>query len=343
MIRNKIIIDPLVNVYYASFYIHSLYEKFGKRNVVFKSSPFKELKDRDQNFNFIISMNDNENKYSIHFDDPYDIKENLYKWCDVYGSVNANFDKTPLDHQAKLISLPPSFGIRVWSFPQTLFFCISNLLKVNTRVDVRKFIGKYRRQFELRLPLRSYESFNGSINSFVEKNYIFHLSTLWQSDEWNKNDEGVNRVRANFIRVCKSIGSINFEGGLSFKHDSSITQFNDVLYNGTMSMRDYIEKTKQSLLVFNTPSFWSCHGWKLGEFLALGKAIISTPLSNDLPEPLEHGKNIHFIVNDSEEEIRKAVLYIINNAEYRMHLERGAQDYWNKYGTPLKSLELLGL
>jgi len=342
MIRNKIIIDPHVNVYYASFYIHSLYEKFGKRNVVFKSSPFKELKDRAQNFNFIISVDGNETKYSIHFDDPYDIKENLYEWCDVYGNVNANFDKTPLDYQAKLISLTPSFGIRVWSFPQTLFFCISNLLKVNTRVDVRKFIGKYRRQFELRLPLRFYEPFNESINSFVEKNYIFHLSTLWQSDEWNKNDEGVNRIRANFIRACKSIDNICFEGGLSFKKDSSVLLFQDVLFKSAMSMGEYIEKTKQSILVFNTPAFWDCHGWKLGEYLALGKAIISTPLSNDLPVPLIHGENIHYVDND-ETEIKKAVLLIVNDVEYRQKLENGARAYWEKYGTPLKSLELLGL
>ena len=30
-------------------------------------------------------------------------------------------------------------------------------------------------------------------------NYIFHLSTLWQSDEWNRNNEGVNLRRAYFI------------------------------------------------------------------------------------------------------------------------------------------------
>lgn len=338
--KSKVIIDPLVNVYYAGFYLQGLFDKFEKQNIIFQSTPFESIENRSENFNFIVTSNGRNIKYSIHVDDPYDIKENHYNWCDVYGNVNANFDKTPHEYHAKLVSLTPSFGIRVWNFPQTLYYCFTNLLKVNSKVNVRKFIGKYRRQFELRLPLEYYQLSNKPKEI---ENYIFHLSTLWQSDEWSKNDEGVNRVRANFIRVCKSIGSINFEGGLSFKNDSSIIQFNDVLYNGTMSMRDYIEKTKQSLLVFNTPSFWSCHGWKLGEFLALGKAIISTPLSNDLPVPLEHGVNIHFIENDSEEEIKKAVFHIINNTEYRIHLERGAKEYWNKYGTPIKSLELLGL
>jgi hypothetical protein len=30
----------------------------------------------------------------------------------------------------------------------------------------------------------------------------------------------------------------------------------------------------------------------------MGKAIISTELSNDLPVPLEHGVNIHFVENN---------------------------------------------
>lgn len=340
MMNNKVIIDPLVNVYYAGFYIKGLLDKFGKKNVIFKSVPFENIKNRGDNFNFIISCNGTDKKYSIHIDDPYDIKIDAYDWCDVYGNVNANFEKTPIEYHAKLISLVPSFGIRVWNFPQTLYYCFTNLGKINSKVNIRKFIGKYRRQFELRLPLDSYQAYK---QQEVNINYIFHLSTLWHSDEWSKNDEGVNRTRANFIRVCKSIGNVNFEGGLSFKKGSSFTLFNDVIYKGTMSLSEYLLKTKQSLFVFNTAAFWSCHGWKLGEFLALGKAIISTPLSNDLPEPLVHGENIHFIANDSEEEIRKAVVYIINNAEYRMHLESGAQDYWNNYGTPLKSLELLGL
>jgi glycosyltransferase involved in cell wall biosynthesis len=88
--------------------------------------------------------------------------------------------------------------------------------------------------------------------------------------------------------------------------------------------------------------FWDCHGWKLGEYLALGKAIISTPISNDLPLSLVHGENIHIVENNFEE-IRKAIILIIKDDEYRHKLEKGAHLYWEKYGTPSKSLELLGL
>ena len=88
---------------------------------------------------------------------------------------------------------------------------------------------------------------------------------------------------------------------------------------------EYIKKTKLSTIVFNTPSVHNCHGWKLGEYLAMGKAIISTPLSNNLPEDLVHGKNIHFVSNMSE--LKIAINFLLDNSSYRMILEQGAKEY----------------
>ena len=337
----KILIDPIANVCYSGFYIKGLYDKFGIDNVKFNSKPFENLKDRGDNFNFIIIKENISTKYSIHYDDPFKIKPSHYEWCDVYGCVNANFEKTPVEFHSKLVSLPPSFGIQLWNLFQTMFYLINNLQKIWRITDVRKFSGKYKRQCLLRLPYKEYLA-QGKLTN-VSQPYIFHLSTLWYSDEWNKNDEGVNKVRANFIRACKSIDSVCFEGGLSVSKRSIVnSDFKPLVFEGTISIKEYVNRIKQSVLVFNTPAFWDCHGWKLGEYLAMGKAIISTPLSNDLPHPLIHGENIHFVTND-ELEIQKAILLIINDEAYRIKLENGARLYWEKYGAPIKSLELLGV
>jgi hypothetical protein len=63
--------------------------------------------------------------------------------------------------------------------------------------------------------------------------------------------------------------------------------------------------------VIKTHSVQNCHGWNLGEYLALGKAIVSTPLSSNLPEKLVHGKNIHFISNISE--LKVAIIFLLDN------------------------------
>lgn len=173
--------------------------------------------------------------------------------------------------------------------------------------------------------------------------YIFFCSTLWYNDEWNRNDATVNARRASFIRACKEIDGICFEGGfVALGKRSSTDLFSDCLSSTSYPYQTWLQKTKESALVFNTPAFWDCHGWKLGEYLALGKAIISTPLSNDLPAPLTHGVNIHFVENDKES-MKEAIRFIMAHPEYKEKLEQGAKGYWDKYGTPVKSLDLLGI
>jgi hypothetical protein len=340
MKRVSVIIDPITNVYYSAFYIKALQDRFGKRNVLFKSTPFHDLSQRVDNFNFVIVNNGFETKYSIHFDDPYTIKEELYDWCDVYGNVNTNLALTPEKFHAKLISLVPSFGIRLWDLPQTMLYALLNGVKVVGDTNIQKFFGKYKRHYQLRLPYDCYETRE---DSFCSKKYVFHLSTLWYSNAENKNDENVNLVRANFIRACKSIDSIDFEGGFSKTSTSTLNDlFSPLIYSDFIPFSVYLEKIKASILVFNTPAFWNCHGWKLGEFLCLGKAIISTALYNDLPAPLIHGVHIHY-VNDDQESMREAILLIVNNYHYRTTLEIGARKYWEEYGTPDKSLMLLGV
>lgn len=352
----KIVIDPRSNYSYGSFYIFGLEELVGKRNLSYDIRPFMELGDVGKDMRFVVYDGGIQMKYFIHTDDPYQLNEENYRWCDVYGCVNANFAHYPHDLYPKLISLVPSFAIRKDS---SLLRCIIDALFLflsicNYVLDRREW-NKYIQQFECnrwknikhfflrrikawtnRLPLSAYEN---SIES--KDDYIFFLSTLWYSDTWNKNDEGVNLRRAYFIRVCKKILGNRFEGGL-LGDSSSNELFADVLCYNRESFSSWLEKTKQSALVFNTPAFWDCHGWKLGEYLALGKCIVSTPLSNDLPCPLEHGVNIHFVEN-TEESMREAIEYILSHPEYRYKLEQGAKAYWNKYGAPQASLKLLGI
>ena len=337
----KVIVDNADDILYKSFYVYGLRELFGQKSVVFSSRPFAELTKRARNtksMRFLLQGPEAIQRYAISCNDSYEIDEELYNWCDVYGSVNANFSKTSEKYHEKLVSLCPSFGVRCWNTPQTIFHALWDW--PSSESSMKKFFGKHKRllsrQAYLDYLAKDYER-------GVDDNYVFFLSTLWYSDEWNKNDEGVNARRADFIRVCKQLDDVVFEGGLvsQGKNRSSEALFADCL-SPSVSMQEWMEKTKRSALVFNTPAFWDCHGWKLGEYLAMGKCIVSTPLSNDLPEALEHGKNIHYVEND-QDAMREAVRYIIKNPEYRMKLEQGARAYWEKFGSPIASLRLLGI
>ena len=351
----KVIIDPRSNYSYGSFYVYGLEQLVGKKNIIFDLKPFVALEDVWNDIRFIVSKCDVQTKIFIHANDSYRIKAEDYKWCDVYGCVNTNYRHYAQNLYPKLISLVPSFGIRKDTLIRTAIDALFNFFdtklyvlnkkewnKVHKREEcnklqnIKRYFARRYKAWKHRLPYSLYQN-----TSEVQNNYIFFLSTYWYNDEWNRSDEGVNLRRANFIRACKSIPSINFEGGLLGEACSS-TKFNDVLVTQRESFFSWMEKTKRSILVFNTPAFWDCHGWKLGEYLAMGKCIISTELSNDLPYPLEHGVNIHFVEN-TEESMREAIEYILVHPEYRHKLEHGAKEYWNKYGTPEASLKLLGI
>lgn len=353
----KIIIDSRSNYSYGSFYIDGLRQLAGKHNVSYQLSPFKGLDDLENDMRFVCVTDDKQVKCFLHLNDSYKLREMNYEWCDIYGCVNANFNQYPMDKYPKLVSLVPSFGVKIENSIVSVIFNslvrLSSILPIvlnrtewnkytqrmerNRMRNIKHYLGRRYKVWKNRLPLSAY------VNDIPsEDNFIFFLSTLWYSDKWNKNDEGVNLRRAHFIRACKSIENCQFEGGLLGDASSSNDLFADVYTSQRVAFPDWIEKTKRSALVFNTPAFWDCHGWKLGEYLALGKCIVSTKLSNDLPYPLEHGKNIHF-VEDSEESMREAIEYILTHPDYRHRLEQGAKDYWEKYGTLEASLKLLGI
>ena len=337
----QVIINPRGNILYKSFYIKGLIDCFGEKNITYSDEPFLNISAKSRNgwdILFVVKDEHKSCKYYISCNDSYGINDEIYNWCDVYGSVNANYALIDTKYHSKLISLCPSFGIRCWSILNTIFHSITDYRKEVG--SIKKHLGKYRRLLTTRRNLLDYAPLNTEYNN---KPYVFFCSTMWYNDELNKNDEGVNKTRANFIRACKGINNLVFEGGLvpQSNNRSSIDKFADILYD-SVNIDTWLEKTKRSFVVFNTPAFWNCHGWKLGEYLALGKCIISTKLSNDLPYPLEHGKNIHFVEN-TELAIKEAIEYIIANPEYKYKLEEGAREYWNKYGTPLASMKLLGI
>lgn len=334
-------VNPLNHIAYSSFYIYALREVLGPKAVRFDSKPFQGLSARSQQSRgllFTLKQGDlPEKKFFICGNDSYQIEEEIYEWCDVYASVNANFKKTP--GREKLVSLVPSFGVRIWNTGGTVLAALSNAMcyfRYAQEHKVKTFLGNYKRL--LNRPFYTDMTPEPSLSD-----YVFFCSTLWYNDEYNQNDRQVNARRANFIRACKGLEDVRFEGGFVAQQGRSSTDlFRDCLSETSYPYSEWLRKTKQSALVFNTPAFWDCHGWKLGEYLALGKAIISTPLSNDLPAPLTHGVNIHYVEDDMDS-MKEAIKYIIKNPEYKRQLERGAREYWDAYGTPEKSLELIGI
>jgi glycosyltransferase involved in cell wall biosynthesis len=155
----------------------------------------------------------------------------------------------------------------------------------------------------------------------------------------NSFDISANSYRKAFVLSCKEL-DINFEGGFFYIPDKDISQREKIekeyaeclATTKRISFKKYLEKTKKSMFVFNTPSVWGCHGWKLAEYLCMGKAIISTPLNNVMPDSFQHG--IHYHLVENEKEISNAIEILLKDKEYRQSLEYNARKYFEEYLSP---------
>ncbi|MCK8494897.1 hypothetical protein M0L20_23710 [Spirosoma sp. RP8] len=326
----RVYIDPRANIEYSAFYIKGLYDLFGRTNVRFNQHYFSELPD-DSNLNFVVQQDNIIIRYTIDYNDVSAISQVAYCWCDCYGKINLRAGLFE-DDQQKIVNIPPSFGIRIWALIPTLWLCFVNMLR--TGLYSKRFVSGYAKQIR-HLPITEYSP------GEVKPDYAFSFNTLWNSDEWIRNDETVNQKRYNFYKVVTQQSGLNNEVGFIYSTKRNLNPlFQSFVTDKWLPKTEYLAKTKQSVLVFNTPAWDLCHGWKLAEYLALGKAIITTPLVNELPFELINGKHVHFVLG-SEGEIRQAVEHVLSDTTYRESLEQGARQYYLDYVQPRAVLQRL--
>ena len=323
--EKKIVISPQFDPFYCGYYYEGLRSIYCEKSIYFSLNEIPlELR------NECIALVNLHRNTRIYIDarDSSEIDECAFQWCDKYAKVNLSEENILLRGKDKFLAIGPNFGIRIWHLIKAVKISILNYMKTSQNLTRTywDYFGNYYRQYKYRLPLQAYSC------QPSDSTFIFYASSLW------KNELETNHYRANFIRACKSMNNINFMGGFAQRRLKDVEGFEDITFGNRFSLSDYINQTKRSAVVFSTPAVFGCHGWKLGEFLALGKAIISTPLTRLLPSPLEHGEHIHF-VNGLYEEISDAVDKIINDNNYRRKLECNARKYFNDYLAPNKVIE----
>ncbi|NJY63602.1 glycosyltransferase [Salinimicrobium sp. CDJ15-81-2] len=315
----KVIIYASTDVFYYSFYIKGLSDVFGKKSVKFSVKDFPAFPDRT--FAVVIKDGQEEKKIIIDAFDSPRLSKIAMEWCDVYGKVNYHKQRVSGCNQKKVIPIGPGFGIKIWNIFETVSKAFSNYQLARKQLnDKRNFFANYWRQFR-RLPLYEYCKTHK-----VKKNYVFFISSIWQKEK------ETNMYRSQFIEACLELKKVNFEGGFAPRSDG-LTFGYETIVTKRINLEEYIESLRKSVIVFNTPAVEKCHGWKLGEYLAMGKAILSTEHINELPSPLVHKKHIHYVQPDKTQ-IKEQIVTLISNEEYCNKLEENARSYFRKYLEP---------
>lgn len=319
--KSKVYVYGLCNVFYDAYYILGLKEVYG--DFEFNISKFPSFK--QGTFAVLIEGTDTKKKIIIDSRDSNEIDAVCLEWCDTYGKINYNEEKIFGSNQDKIIALGPSFGVKIWNLFSTLFYLFLNFYRfISTISNKRDFIANYWRQYK-RFRLNVYTPCVSS------KNEVFFISSIW------KREAETNKNRALFIEECKSNSSVVFEGGFAARFNGDNLGYDDLVFSKKIYLGVYIEKVKKSAIVFNTPAVLSCHGWKLAEFLALGKAIITTSHINKLPENLLNYE--HVIYANDIKGIKIAVEELISNMNLRCKLESNSRKYFDEYLAPKKVIQ----
>lgn len=331
----EIIIDPRLRMNYASYYLKGIFEIFHNKSIYFSLKPFLEYDlvenqiDYNKGFCFIINKNSRAFKVYIDFDDSDTISIKHYEWADIYAKINLK--KSDLDLFKKSMAIGPSFGINILDF-NLLTKIVPALFFKKSKVPIKYYFRDY---IYLLFRRRRYHEY---LNSYSDKDYIFSISTLWYDDLTAMT---TNRFRGEFLKKCKKIFP-KFEGGFFYiKNKSVIKQFptyknylneyKGLIFTKRISPKEYIDKTKKSCLVFNTPSVSGCHGWKLGEYFAMGKAIVTTKINHLMPEKLS---NEQLIQIDNLEELEDQLILLRENNDVRARLEKQSFIYFQKFLSP---------
>jgi hypothetical protein len=322
-------IDPRFAPEHAAYYLSGLMNLYGLSDFPWSRAGFPTAYCDTKPLAFVVRRGSEQCNIFIAADDMPELDGIALEWADVYGKVNLDPTLVPSTGADKVIPIGPSHALRLWSPGASLRMAWRTARAGGQIVSTREHYRRFWLQTSRRLEHAAYEPGRS------EDAYTFYNGWLWA-----KHPEA-NGPRADFMRACKALApDVEFEGGFTPRRRDDVPEYFDVVADRHYTLPEYLERIRRATVVFNNPAAHHCLGWKLAEFLRLGKAIITLPLSREMPAPLVHGEHAH-VVDGSLDSIQRAVRTITADPSYRLRLEQGARRYYLAYLTPERVIERL--
>ncbi len=163
---------------------------------------------------------------------------------------------------------------------------------------------------------------------------IIFLTRLWDPNEVNLDSsreqrEIINKSRISFIRSCRKEFGDLFYGGL-VQDDFSLSKAKDlVLSNSITSKKNYIKSLKSYNIGIASKGLHNSIGWKLAEYVAASRAILSEPLDYKLPGTFEDNKN--YLSYRDDLELIDQINYLLDNRKVMLDIMRHNFFYYHNY------------
>ncbi len=167
---------------------------------------------------------------------------------------------------------------------------------------------------------------------------ILFMARAWdtnriESREQKESVEQINESRAAYVRALRQEFGLRFFGGLAHD-DFSRKYYRDCLLpdESLADKRKYLEFVKTFPICVATTGLNRSNGWKLGEYVALAKAIITEPLHYQVTGDFAAGKN--YLEFTDTEQLRQTAAKLLDDKELRVRLMLENYQYYNAFVRP---------
>lgn len=309
--------------FWLTFYIYGFYHH---PRIDFKNSIDSQFSEFDYTNRcvFRVSSSNIEKIIVIDTDDPTHRHDEYVHSFDCIFLSQKLLDKSY--PSSNYYALPPHFPIKSFIIQKMIWKQLLNPMYTIKNLKNIKATNK----------LKPLDWIKGTKMHRHTDNYIFYQRSLW------KKEALTNLQGYKFITYFKN-KLYEVEGGLyrsdGFKTDSN--EINSLIKFNRISTNKYTKKTINSLFCFNTPAIRGAISWRFAEYLALGKAIISTPFKVEIPGYILEQLKIFFISENLEtfdqqlDEILYGHLHEISEVEKNNYL------VFQKHLTPLKQVDYI--
>lgn len=166
---------------------------------------------------------------------------------------------------------------------------------------------------------------------------VMFSTRLWEespqlSKALNEERRYINQMRIDIIRQLRKRPDIRFVGGLSGSALAQKRAPELVLPGNLVERKTYLRQMKQSDICIGSMGLFESIGWKTGEYVAAGKAIVNERFHYEVPGDFKAGK--HYLPYESTRECLDAVDALLADPQriYQMKLDNHA--YYNHYLRP---------
>jgi hypothetical protein len=141
----------------------------------------------------------------------------------------------------------------------------------------------------------------------------------------------INETRARCIRLLRDALGSRFTGGFG-RSTYTQQQYPDLIWPGSAAQENYLRVLRSFPICIASTGLHGSTGWKLAEYVALSKAIVSEPLIYAVPGDFGKGRN--YLEFASPEECVQSAVRLIEEPDLRRQLMRNNAAYYRDYLRP---------